>query len=220
MKIKSSLFFIVLLIGTGFSQESLFTNNSLTLGFMSMFSTPQNQEILFNEPYHFIFIPNIKYNRFINSTSAFRLSIHRPFRRSNEKPPSNWNDTSEYEEFEIKAGYEYNFSHNRIIPYTAIDIVVIKSNSSRVAGGGVSGFYYKSELNKLGLGFAPLIGIKYILFNNIFVSFESSIYLLYQIEESIESQTYPITTDSTVKDIDKYFEKIINHFTFSFGFNF
>ena len=126
--ITFSFFFILTL---GYSQNSDYNKNEISLGLINVSEAPKNQEILFKNSYYFVPFSNLTYKRFINERNAIRLTYYRPINKSNEKPPSNWNDNSNYKEQVLKIGYEYIFKQKIITPYIAIDITYLSSKSSR-----------------------------------------------------------------------------------------
>lgn len=199
-----------LTLAIGYSQNSDYKKNELSIGIINVTQSPKNQEILFENSYYFVPFSNVTYKRFINENNAIRLAYHRPVIKSNEKPPSNWNDNSNYKEHVFKIGYEYIFKQKRITPYMAIDITYLKSRSSREVGGGFTGETHKSENNKNGIGLTPTIGISYKIYKTIFIGLESNLSIMNIKNEKIATQLYPETNELPTRVNNTSFEYIFN----------
>jgi len=199
----------------GYSQNSDYKKNELSIGIINSIQSPENQEILFENSFYFVPFSNLTYKRFINKRNVIRLTYYRPISKSNEKPPSNWNDNSDYKEQVFKIGYEYVFKQKRITPYIAIDIIYFKSTSSRVVGGGFTGETHKSENNKNGIGLTPTIGVNYKIYKNIFIGLESNLSIVNMKNEKISTQLFPETSELATKENSASFEYIFNPILFN-----
>lgn len=216
--ITFSLFFILTL---GYSQNSDYNKNEISLGLINVSEAPKNQEILFKNSYYFVPFSNLTYKRFINERNAIRLTYYRPINKSNEKPPSNWNDNSNYKEQVLKIGYEYIFKQKIITPYIAIDITYLSSRSSRESGGGFAGSYNGIEKDIQGFGISPTIGINYNLFKNIYIGLESNLSVLkYTEEKTTSSKILHSDPIARLNETDDYFEYIFNPIVFLVKFRF
>jgi hypothetical protein len=219
---KSLITFSFLFILTlGYSQNSDYKKNEISLGLINVSEAPKNQEILFKNPYYFVPFNNLTYKRFINKRNAIRLTYYRPINKSNEKPPSNWNDNSNYKEQVLKIGYEYIFKQKIITPYIAIDITYLSSKSSRESGGGFAGSYNGIEKDIQGFGISPTIGINYNLFKNIYIGLESNLSVLkYTEEKTTSSKILHSDPIARLNETDDYFEYIFNPIVFLVKFRF
>jgi hypothetical protein len=214
-------FSFLFILTLGYSQNSDYHKNEISLGLINMAESPKNQEILFKNSYYFVPFSNLTYKRFINERNAIRLTYYRPINKSNEKPPSNLNDNSTYKEQVLKIGYEYIFKQKRITPYIAIDITYLNSASSRESGGGFAGSYNGIEKDIQGFGISPTIGINYNLFKNIYIGLESNLSVLkYNEEKTTSSKILYSDPIERFSETDDYFEYIFNPIVFLVKFRF
>ncbi|MBL0026708.1 MAG: hypothetical protein IPO98_17680 [Saprospiraceae bacterium] len=155
-------------------------------------------------------INNITYKRWINKNNAIRLTYYRPITRSNEKPPDNWNDNSDYKEQVFRIGYEYIFDQKKFTPYLALDMTYLTSTSSRVVGGGFTGEMNQFDNNKNGVGVTPTIGINYHLFKNIYIGAESNLSIMNMKNEKISTKLFPVTNELPAMENTSSIESIFN----------
>jgi len=179
---------LIFIIKIGYSQDSDNKKNEISVGLINVNQSPKNQEMLFKNSYYFVPFSNLTYKRFINESNAMRFTYYRPINESNEKPPFNWNDNSNYKEQVFKIGYEYIFKQKNITPYLAIDISYFKSESSRLVGGGFTALFSETVSNVSGIGLSPTVGINYNIYKNIFISLESNLSIYNLKEEKTLSQ--------------------------------
>ena len=205
---------LLFILKIGYSQNPNYDKNEISIGLISLTESPKNEENLFENDYYFIPFSNLTYKRFLNEKNAIRISFYRPITKSNEKPPSNWNDNSEYKEQVFKIGYEYILKQKGITPYMAIDITYLKSTSSRIVGGGFTGETHESENNKNGIGLTPTIGINYKIHKNIFIGLESNLSIMNMKNEKISTQLFPETNELPTKENSTSFEYIFNPIQF------
>lgn len=207
-----SLFFILKI---GYSQNSNYKKNEISIGLINLTGSPKNQEILFENSYYFVPFSNVTYKKFINERSAIRLIYFRPINKSYDRSGGSLFDKGDYKEQFLKIGYEYIFIQKKLTPYFAIDMTYLKSSSSRIFGGGFTGETLKSEENKNGIGLAPTIGISYKIYKNIFIGLESNLNILYLKDEKISTQSIPGMNELTTKKTSESFEYIFNPILFS-----
>jgi hypothetical protein len=208
---------LIFILKIGYSQDSDYKKNEISVGLINVNQSPKNQEMLFENSYYFVPFSNITYKRFINESNAIRFTYYRPINKSNEKPLSNWNDNSEYKEQVFKIGYEYIFKQKKITPYLAIDISYFKSESSRLVGGGFTALFSETESNISGIGLSPTVGINYNIHKNIFIGLESNLSIYNLKEEKTLSQwseILPELNEPVKKETDKSFEYIFNPIMF------
>ena len=205
----------------GYSQNSDFRKNEISLAIINVLESPENQEILFSNSYYFVPFSHLVYKRFINERSAVRLTYYRPINKSNEKPTSNWNDNSSYKGQVLKVGYEYNFKQKRITRYIAIDITYEMATSLRESDGGFLGSYNGIEKDIQGFGLSPTIGISYNLFKNIYIGLESNLSVLkYYEEKETSSKVFSNDPKERLNETDTYFEYLFNPIVFLAKFRF
>jgi len=214
-------FSFLCILRLGYSQNSDFRKNEISLAIIYVLESPKNQEILFSNSYYFVPFSHLVYKRFINERSAVRLTYYRPINKSNEKPTSNWNDNSSYKEQVLKVGYEYIFKQKRITPYIAIDITYEMAASLRESDGGFLGSYNGIEKDIQGFGLSPTIGISYNLFNNIYIGLESNLSVLkYYEEKETSSKVFSNDPEERLNETDTYFEYLFNPIVFLVKFRF
>jgi len=208
---------LLFILKIGYSQNSDYKKNEISIGIINLTESPKNQEILFKNSYYFVPFSNLTFKRFINKKNAIRLTYYRPINKSNEKHPSNWNDNSEYKEQVFKIGYEYIFKQKNVTPYLAIDVSYFKSKSSRLVGGGFTALFSETESNISGMGLSPTVGINYTIHKNIFIGLESNLSIFNLKKEKTLSQwseILPELNEPVKKETDKSFDYVFNPIVF------
>ena len=210
MKLFISTLGCLMFLTSGYSQNSDFKKNEVSIGLISLIESPKNQEILFENSYYIIPISSFTYKRFITKKTAIRLTYYRPIDKSYNNTISVFTFSGKYKEQAFKIGYEYNFKQKTLTPYVALEIVYLKSTSLMESIGGVVGILgLDTEIKSIGL--SPTIGINYKIYNNIFIGLESNLNILRTSEEKL---SYVLTKESGVMETDEYFEYIFNPIIF------
>jgi len=218
-KILLTLVFLFIL-AIGYSQNSDYKKNEISIGIINLTESPKNQEKLFENSFYLTPFSNLTYKRFINKNNAIRLIYYRPITKSYDKSGGEWSDKGEYKEQVLKIGYEYIFKHKKLTPYIAIDFTHLKSSFSSIIGGGITGETFKYEENKNGIGLAPTIGLNYKIYKNFFIGLESNLNILYLKDEKVSTQSFPKTSEVTNKKTSDSFEYIFNPVVFLVRFRF
>ena len=214
-------FNFLFILTLGYSQNSDYKKNEISLSLINVSESPKNQDILFKNSYYFVPFSNLTYKRFINERNAVRLTYYRPINKSYDKSGGDWIDKGEHKEKVLKIGYEYIFKQKRITPYIAIDITYLNSTSLRESGGGFVGSYNGLEKDIQGFGISPTIGISYNLFKNIYIGLESNLSVLKYNEEKITSSSiFSWEPIERLSETDDYFEYIFNPIVFLVKFRF
>ncbi|GAL79525.1 hypothetical protein JCM19274_2033 [Algibacter lectus] len=205
------------ILNLGYSQNSEFKKNEISVGLINLAESPKNQDILFENSYYFVPFSHLTFKRFLNEQNAIRFTYYRPINKSNEKPFDNWNDNSDYKEQVFKLGYEYIFKQKTITPYLALDISYLKSKSSRFSGGGITGLYNETESKINGIGLSPTVGIQYKIHNNVFIGLESNFTIFNLKEEKTSSQwseVDPELNEPETTETDHAVDYVFNPFVF------
>lgn len=205
------------ILNLGFSQNSDFKKNEISVGLINLAESPKNQDILFENSYYFVPFSHLTFKRFLNKQNAIRLTYYRPVNKSNEKPFDNWNDNSDYKEQVFKLGYEYIFKQKTITPYLALDISYLKSTSSRFSGGGITALYNETESKINGIGLSPTVGIQYKIHKNVFIGLESNFTIFNLKEEKTSSQwseVLPELNEPEITETDHAIDYIFNPVVF------
>lgn len=208
---------LLFILRIGYSQNSDYEKNEISIGIINLTESPKNQENLFENSYYFVPFSNLIYKRFINKKNAMRLTYYRPINKSYDKSGGDWIDKGEYKEQVFKIGYEYIFKRKNFTPYLAIDISYFKSRSSRLVGGGFTALFSETESNISGMGLSPTVGINYNIHKNIFIGLESNLSILNLKEEKRLSQwsiVLPELNEPVKKETDKSFDYIFNPIVF------
>lgn len=205
------------ILNLGYSQNSDFKKNEISVGIINLADSPKSQDVLFENSYYFVPFSNLTFKRFLNEQNAIRFTYYRPINKSNEKPPDNWNDNSEYKELVFKLGYEYVFKQKVITPYLALDISYLKSKSSRFSGGGITALYNETESKINGIGLSPALGIHYKINKNIFIGLESNLTIFNLKEEKTSSQWSEILmelNEPKTRETDNFVDYVFNPVVF------
>ena len=214
-------FSFLFILRIGYSQNSDFKKNEISLGIINQMKSPKDQESFFINSYYIVPLYNFIYKRFINDKNAIRLSYYRPINKSYNNPIGGGFSDGKYKEQVLKIGYEYRFKPKRFIPYIAIDFSYLNSSSLNEFGGGIAGSFNSLERQSKGYGLSPTIGVNYKIHKNIFIGLESNLRVLLLKEDKISSSK-PMFTDpiEITKNQSKYFEFVFNPIAFTAIFSF
>ena len=207
---------LLFILKIGYSQNSNYQKNEISIGVISLIESPKNQKALFENSYYFVPFSNLTYKRFLNEKNAVRFSYNRPINKSFDKSGGDWIDKDEYKEQVFKIGYEYIFNQKRFTPYIAIDLTYLKSSSSRESGGGFTGNSNRLEREMESFGLSPVIGINYKIYKNILLGLESNLSIMNFNETKVLStyQLSPEPNEVRVTEKDNYIEYIFNPIVF------
>ena len=203
---------LLFILKIGYSQNSNYHKNEISVGVINLIESPKNQKAIFENSYYFVPLSNLTYIRFLNEKNAIRFSYNRPIKKSIDKSGGDLIDKGESKEQVLKIGYEYIFNQKKLTPYVAIDLIYSKSSSSREAGGGFTGNYNTVETEIESLGLSPVIGINYKIFKNILLGLESNLSIMNFNEKKVLStyQISPEPNETRVTAEDDYLEYIFN----------
>jgi len=203
---------LLFILKIGYSQNSNYQKNEISIGVISLIESPKNQKALFKNSYYFVPFSNLTYKRFLNEKKAIRFSYNRPIKKSIDKSGGDLIDKGEYKEQVLKIGYEYIFNQKKLSPYIAIDLTYLKSSSSRESGGGFTGNYNMLETDIESFGISPVIGINYKIYKNILLGLESNLSIMNFNEKKVLStyQISPEPNETRVTAEDDYLEYIFN----------
>jgi len=203
---------LIFILKIGYSQDSDYKKNEISIGVINLAESPKNQKVLFENSYYFVPFSTLTYKRFLNEKNAIRFSYNRPINKSFDKSGGDWIDKGEYKEQVLKIGYEYIFNQKRLAPYIAIDLTYLKSSSSRVVGGGFTGNYNGLETEIESFGLTPVIGINYKIYKNILIGLESNLSIMNFNEKKVLSTSQISTEPNEIRVTaeDDYLEYIFN----------
>jgi len=208
------------ILAVGYSQNSDYKKNEISIGIINLTESPKNQENLFENSYYLVPFSNLTYKRYLNERNALRLTFFRPINKSYDKSGGSIMSKGKYKEQIIKIGYEYIFKQKKITPYIAIDIAYLKSSSSSIFGGGIAASFSELESAINSFGLSPTIGVNYNIYKSIYLGLESNLSILL-FNEDKTSTTSSLLEETIIKtETDNYFEYIFNPILFSMKIKF
>jgi len=212
---------LLFILKIGYSQDSDYRKNEISVGISNLMESPKNQEILFSSSYYITPFSHVTYKRLINKRNVLRLTYYRPINKSYDKVGGDFFRDGRYKEQFLKIGYEYRFKPKKLIPYIAVDITYFKSSSSNGSGGGIVGGFNEVVRKTTGFGLSPTFGVNYKIDKQFFIGLESNLNILFVAEDKTisSSPTYsgPITT---IFSKDRFSENIFNPIVFMVAFTF
>lgn len=143
-----------------------------------------------SDPTHHATILFNSYKRHVGQ-SAVRLSLAGRQLTRRQPVPENWNSEGDYEAVLIKIGYERTLTPHRLSPYVAADLVGIKSSAEGFFGGGFLGIYRDFEVDQLGIGLSPTLGLRYRPLRWLSLFAETSLDILFSRYRSQYVRTWP-----------------------------
>ncbi len=221
MKKSILILSFLFIIKIGYTQNSDYRKNEISLGISNLTEAPKNQDILFRNSYYLAPFSHITYKRFISERNVLRLTYYRPINKSYDKSGGDFFREGRYKEQFLKIGYEYRFKPKKLIPYIAVDITYFKSSSSNGEGGGIVGGFNEIVRKTTGFGLSPSLGVNYKIYKQFIVGIESNLNILF-VEENKTTTSAATFSDPTTISTDKnnFSEYLYNPIVFMVAFTF
>ncbi len=140
-----------------------------------LFGVKQNYGLSYSSDFYVAFFNGIDYKRQFG-LHALRLGME--YRNARDKGTGDFVGTSHYQENKFSIGYQRSFSKKSIRPYVGGDLVYLHSKFQEEFNGGFWDAYFKQDLTEHGFGFAPLLGINFLMSRSFSLSFETN-YVFY-----------------------------------------
>ena len=202
----------ITLICPAFGQQdnASLPKNELGISLLSYALRPSSN-LLFDKTFYVHPFRGISYKRHVG-WSAIRLAVARQKLSKRQPVPDNWTNEGDYVATIIKVGWERSFTSGRLGPYAATDIIGVKSYENGSARGGIVGFYQAFEVDRLGLGVSPTLGLRYRPLRWLSLFAETSLDVVYSRRRSNFIQLSPETahpnTISTTADFEGKFNPL------------
>ncbi|MEP6796059.1 MAG: hypothetical protein ABJB16_17145 [Saprospiraceae bacterium] len=135
----------------------------------------QNYGLAFSSDFYVAFFNGIDYKRHFG-LNAIRLGME--YRNARDEGFGDFVGTSHYQENKFSIGYEHSFLKKSIRPFLGVDLIYLHSKFQEEFNGGFWDAYFKQDLTENGFGFAPLLGINFLLFRAFSLSFEADFEIL------------------------------------------
>lgn len=166
---------------------------------VSIISLNQNYGQEYTSDNYFSILNGIKYRRHF-ARHAFRVGGE--YRNSWSAGHGDFVGESRFIEGKFNLGYQYAFSERAIKPYMALDLIYLVSKLHSDFAGGYAGVYSELNLHINGIGYAPTVGISFVIVEPLTISWEGNVEFLWFIEKgtNIRSEqhnfqsrhTYPV----------------------------
>ncbi len=170
LKKHQLVFYLLTCIVLGSSaQEPIVKPTGKNEAGISVFSIKMNYGLSLSSDYYVSFFNGIDYKRHFG-LNALRLGMN--YRDARDKVIGELSGTSHYHENRFSIGYQCEFSKKSIKPYLGVDLIYLFSKSQEEFSGGIWASYSKEDLSENGIGFAPLLGFNFLIFNSVSLSFE------------------------------------------------
>ncbi len=194
---------LLFILKIGYSQESDYRKNEISIGISNLMESPKNQEILFSSSYYITPFSHVTYKRLINKRNVLRLTYYRPINKSYYKSGEGFM-SGKYKEQFLKIGYEYRFKSKKLIPYIAVDITYFKSSSSNMMAGGIVEGFNEVKNKTTGFGLSPTFGINYKIYKQFFIGLESNLNILFVDKNKTTTSSITFVGSTTItSSIDK-----------------
>ncbi len=128
--------------------------------------------------YYLNFLHGLSYKRHFNK-NAIRFNFNY-FQKIDKIDNSQSESSGNYSEIEFGLGYQRGFLNSWIKPYIAVDLKIMGGNLVEERNNNLNPSYEKYDINKLGIGISPTLGVK----------FETKTPLSFSIETNVEMLMY------------------------------
>ncbi len=155
---------------------------------VSLVSGTTKYGLEYTRDYYINLLNGIRYKRHLGH-HAVRLGGE--YRNSYSVGQGDFWGESRYVEGKFNLGYQLTFSDKSVKPYIAVDFIYLISKFNSDFEGGYAGLYSRHDLQIVGLGYAPALGIYFRVAKSLSISWEGNAEFLWITEQGTNIRSDP-----------------------------